>query len=289
LRIYTSTTTGLCGPAKAMSASTATPAEDLIRKDRWVVGTGLLLICLLCWTYLLSGAGTGMNTSAATTWQFPPPAHAVSAAAGWDIVYWLTAIMMWWVMMIAMMLPSAAPIVLLYARVYRHGQRRGQIDSPYVPTANFLYGYLLAWLGFSVVATTVQWLLEYSGMLDAMMMWSTTSTLSAIFLALAGVYQFSTLKTACLAHCRSPVDFITRRWRSSRSGATIMGIEHGLYCVGCCSLLMALLFVGGVMNLVWIAALASLVLLEKLTPPGRWISWGSGALLIATAGYLITA
>lgn len=289
MRIYTSTIKGLCDPFKAMSAPTSTLAENLIRKDRWVVGTGLLLICLLSWTYLLTGANTGMSANAMTTWQFPPPINAASMTTGWSTYYWLVMLSMWCVMMVAMMLPSAAPVVLLYARVYRQSQRRGQIDSPYIPTANFLFGYLLAWFGFSVVATTIQWLLEYSRMLDAMMMWSTTTTLSAIFLAFAGVYQFSTLKTVCLKHCRSPIEFISQRWRTGRSGATIMGIEHGAYCVGCCWLLMALLFVGGVMNLVWIAALASVVLLEKLTPSGRWISRGSGALLIATAGYLISA
>ena len=272
-----------------MNAPVSTLAEELIRRDRWVVGTGLLLIFLLSWIYLLTGAATGTHVMSMTTWQFLPPMNTENMASAWSIHYWLLMLAMWWVMMIAMMLPGAAPVVLLYARVYRQGQRRGQIDSPYVPTANFLFGYLLVWLGFSVIATAVQFLLERSGMLDAMMMWSTTSALSALFLAFAGVYQFTALKMACLKHCRSPIEFITRRWRISRSGATIMGIEHGAYCVGCCWLLMALLFVGGVMNLVWITALASLVLIEKLTPSGRWISWGSGALLIAAAGYLISA
>jgi len=247
-----------------------------------------MLICLLSWSYLLAGAGTGMSTSSMTTWQFPPPAHSATTVAGWDPAYWLSMVAMWWVMMIAMMLPSTAPIVLLYARVYRNAQRLGQIDTPHVPAASFVGGYLFVWLGFSLVATAGQWLLGRSGLLDAMMMWSTTSVLSASFLALAGLYQFSGLKVTCLKHCRSPVEFISRRWRKGRTGAAVMGIEHGSFCVGCCWLLMALLFVGGVMNLVWIAGLALFILLEKLARGGRWISRMSGVLMLAAAGYLVT-
>jgi predicted metal-binding membrane protein len=148
-------------------------------------------------------------------------------------------------------------------------------------------GYLLAWLAFSLVATSMQWLLERVGLLDTMMMWSTDTALSGSLLVVAGIYQFSAPKSACLKHCRSPVEFVSQRWRAGRIGSATMGIEHGLYCVGCCWLVMALLFVGGIMNLVWIAGLAFLVLLEKLLPYERWVGRVSGLLMIAAAGFLL--
>ena len=264
-----------------------TVTEEFLRADRWIVGAGVALIGVLSWVYLMLGAGTGMSAVAMTTWQFPPPVHAASAPGAGDLSYWIIMASMWWVMMIAMMLPSAAPVVLLYARVYRHGQKRGQINSPYVPTASFVAGYLLVWLAFSLVATGMQWLLGQLGLLDAMMMWSTNTALSGGLLAVAGIYQFSAPKSACLKHCRSPVEFVSQRWRKGRIGAATMGIEHGLYCVGCCWLVMALLFVGGIMNLVWIAGLAFLVLLEKLVPHERWVGRMSGSLMIAAAIYLL--
>lgn len=222
-----------------------------------------------------------------TTWQFPPPVHAATSGGSWDSGYWLIMASMWWIMMMAMMMPSAAPVVLLYARVYRHAQRQGRIDSPYVPTASFVVGYLFAWLMFSLVATALQWGLESVGLVDAMMMWSRDTVMSGGLLVAAGTYQFLPLKQACLKHCRSPVDFVSRNWRQGWAGAASMGIKHGIYCVGCCWPIMALLFVGGIMNLVWIAGLAILVLVEKLAPEGQAIGRAAGAAMIATGGYLL--
>jgi predicted metal-binding membrane protein len=156
-----------------------------------------------------------------------------------------------------------------------------------VPTASFFGGYLLAWLAFSLMATSLQWSLEKAGLLHATMMWSTNRVLSGSFLIAAGIYQLSPLKSVCLKHCRSPAEFLSRRWRNGRSGAARMGLEHGIYCIGCCWLLMALLFTGGVMNLVWIAGLAVFVLLEKLTPHGYSIGRALGLLIIAAGGYLL--
>ena len=270
-----------------MAGITAT--EVLLRRDRLIVAAGLILICLLSWLYIAGGAGTGMSTAAMSTWQFPPPVTMSNALAPWDPSYWIVMALMWWVMMIAMMVPSAAPTILLYARVYRHARTRGQIGHTAIPTAAFGGGYLLAWLAFSLAATSLQWSLEQLGLMDAMMMWSTNSVLSGSFLVAAGVYQLSPLKSVCLKHCRSPVDFISRHWRAGRSGAALMGLQHGFYCVGCCWLLMVLLFVGGVMNLVWIAGLAIFVLLEKLAPYGTVIGRASGLLMIAAGGYLLLA
>jgi predicted metal-binding membrane protein len=194
---------------------------------------------------------------------------------------------MWWVMMIAMMVPSAAPMVLLYARVQRYNLRHSETTGAAVPTAAFLVGYLLAWLLFSLLATALQWGLEQAALVHGMLMWSTSATLSGILLVAAGLYQFSPLKGTCLSHCRSPAAFLSRHWRRGRSGALRMGLEHGCFCVGCCWFLMLLLFVGGIMNLVWIAALTLLVLLEKLLPRGAWVARASGCLMLAAVGYLL--
>ena len=268
-----------------MTSTTVT--EMLLRRDRWIIGAGLATLCLLSWLYIIAGAGTGMSTIAMSTWEFPPPVHMSSPAAPWDYSYWIIMTLMWWVMMIAMMVPSAAPMILLYARVHRHAQRQGQLDQTIIPTAAFAGGYLVAWLVFSLIATFSQWVLEEAELVHAMMMWSTSTVLSGSFLIAAGIYQVSPLKNACLKHCRSPAEFLSRHWRKTRLGAARMGLEHGLYCIGCCWFLMALLFAGGFMNLVWIAGLAIFVLIEKLAPQGYLIGRISGVLMIAAGAWLI--
>ncbi|HNP36474.1 MAG TPA: DUF2182 domain-containing protein [Woeseiaceae bacterium] len=222
-----------------------------------------------------------------STWKFPPPLHSWGTAAPWDTSYWITMIMMWWTMMIAMMIPSAAPTILLYASVCRHASKKAQMTGTAIPAAEFGCGYLLAWLVFSVLATLLQWSLEQAGLLHAILMWSTSRTLSGMFLIAGGIYQLSPLKNTCLKHCRSPAEFISRYWMAGRTGAMRMGFVHGLYCVACCWLLMLLLFVGGIMNLVWIAGLTVVVLLEKLAPFGFVFARSSGALMMGIGGYLL--
>ena len=276
-----------------MESLTAT--EALLRRDRWIVGAGLVLLCLLSWIYLFSGGGTGMNLWAMSTWQFPPTAMAPTGQTGgmmamamsWDGTYWLVMLIMWWVMMIAMMVPSAAPMILLFGRAYRRGHSRGQFESPLVPSAAFAGGYLIGWLVFSLAATALQWALEQAGLVHTMMMWSTSPWLSASFLIAAGIYQVTPLKNVCLDNCRSPIEFLSRHWRKGNWGALRMGLDHGLYCVGCCWFLMVLLFVGGVMNLVWIAGLAVFVLIEKLAPRGDLVGKAAGVLMLAAGGYLL--
>ena len=158
-----------------------------------------------------------------------------------------------------------------------------------IPTTAFLRGYLLAWLIFSLAATALQCSLERAGLVHSMMMWSTNSILSGSFQIGAGIYQLSPLKNTCWKHCRSTADYLSRHWRKEHLGAVHMGLGHGLYCIGCCWFLMALLFVAGIMNLVWIAGLAILVLTEKLAPFGYWIDPASGLLMIAAGGYLLLA
>ncbi len=238
---------------------------------------------LLAWWFVLAGAGTGMSTLAMTTWQFPPTTQMSGYTADWNPGYWFIMLLMWWVMMIAMMVPSASPMILLYARVARHAQKGSENTGQVVATGSFALGYLLAWLLFSAGAVLLQWTLENAGVLNGMMMWSTSKSLTAGLLAVAGIYQLSPLKSVCLRHCRSPAEFISSHWRDGATGALRMGLDHGLYCVGCCWFLMALLFAGGIMNLVWIVGLAILVLLEKLLPAGGWIARVSGVILIAAS------
>ena len=264
-----------------------TTTEQLLRRDRWIVGVGLLLIALLAWLFVLDGAGTGMSVRAMTTWQFPPPVIP-HANEGWGLDYWLVMLVMWWVMMVAMMVPSATPMILLYARVTRHAQKKGQMDEAAVPTAMFAAGYLVAWMGFSGAAVLLQWTLEQAGLMHGMMMWSLNPWLSGGLLLAAGAYQLSPVKDFCLRHCRSPAEYLSRHYRKGRWGALNIGVRHGLYCIGCCWFLMALLFAGGIMNLVWIAGLAIFVLVEKLAPYGRWVARASGVLFIA-AGIWVMA
>jgi predicted metal-binding membrane protein len=244
-----------------------------------IVATGLAVMAILAWIYVWLGAGMGMSAVQMTSLALFP--HRQGEMMGEMAVAWPVVVSMWWVMMIAMMTPSAAPFVLLYGRVLRHYAVAD--ESVYVPSLFLAAGYLAAWLFFSLGAATLQAVLQPAGLISSMMLWSKSAWLSAVVLAAAGAYQLSPLKQACLAHCRSPVQFLTRYWQPGRRGTFLMGVRHGAYCVGCCWMLMALLFVGGVMNLVWIAALAILVLVEKLLPAGQTIGKLSGGLLIIWA------
>ena len=185
---------------------------------------------------------------------------------------------MWSAMMAAMMVPGASPMVAAFATI---GRRRRERGAAYVPTFVFLLGYLIAWAGFSVVATMLQWALQAAGLLTTMMQSASYYWSAALFLA-AGLYQFSPLKERCLAYCRTPDSFILSEWRDGTLGAAIMGLRHGQFCMGCCAALMALLFAVAVMNLLWVAALAGLVTAEKLLPGAKFWRLAIGAGLVAT-------
>ncbi len=193
-------------------------------------------------------------------------------------VTWLTVVVMWWTMMIAMMTPSAAPLLLLYGRVLR--QRVRSSDPAYAPPMVLCVGYLMVWLAFAVAAASLQFTIVHAGLLGAMLLESRSAGLSAGVLIAAGVYQLTPLKLSCLNHCRGPVQFLTQHWRPGRWAAFAIGVRHGAWCVGCCWMLMALLFVGGVMNLAWIALLGLLVAAEKIAPAGVLVSRLAGAVLI---------
>jgi predicted metal-binding membrane protein len=261
--------------------------EILVKRDGAVVAAALLALMLLAWLALLAGAGTGMDPFAMSGWMLPaglPPAMS----GPWTVAYWSIAFSMWVIMMVAMMLPSAAPLVLLYASVARQAERQGKFSNATASISAFAAGYLVLWSLFSALAVAAQWGLERSGAMSLMMGLRAPVAAGAV-LAAAGLYQLSPLKAKCLAHCRSPAWFLTAHWRPGASGAWRMGLIHGLYCVGCCAALMGLLFVGGLMNLVWIAGLSALVLVEKLMPHGERLRAPLGVLLLATGAGLMVS
>ena len=263
-----------------------TAVEALIRREDLVVLAALVVLILLAWLALLTGAGTGMDPFAMSSWLVPVMQPA--AAPAWSLSYWLIALFMWAAMMVAMMLPSASPMVLLYARVARHAEAQGHDLRARAAIPAFASGYLAIWILFSLLAVIAQWGLERLGALSAMMSVS-AGALSGGLLIAAGLYQLTPLKATCLNHCRAPASFLAAHWRKGVGGAWRMGFVHGLYCVGCCAALMALLFVGGVMNLIWIAGLTLLVAIEKLVPFGAAAVKIVGTILIAGGVALVLA
>ena len=251
--------------------------DGALRHERAVLAAGLAAMAVLAWIYIWEGAGMGMSALSMTTMSLFP--HLQPAVPGQMEDGWTLVITMWWVMMIAMMTPSATPLILLYGRVIRHHAGAGQ--KIYLPSLALLTGYLTAWLIFSVAAAAFQKALQPAGLISEMMFWSRSATLSASVLLVAGLYQFSGVKQACLVQCRSPVRFLTEHWRPGYWGSFMLGIRHGTFCVGCCWTIMLLLFVGGVMNLIWIAVLTLFVLAEKFLPAGaRFGKWSGGLLII---------
>jgi predicted metal-binding membrane protein len=193
---------------------------------------------------------------------------------------------MWAIMMVGMMLPSATPTTLVYTAVARKAAREGK---PVARVTAFVAGYLSMWTVFSLGATVAQWGLERAALLSPTMV-SSSPALGGVLLVGAGIYQLTPFKEACLEHCRSPAHFIAEHWRPGTLGALRMGTEHGAYCLGCCWVLMGLLFFGGVMNLLWIAAITLFVLLEKAVPHGaRGGRWAGVGMILAGAVALLGA
>jgi predicted metal-binding membrane protein len=236
--------------------------EIVVRRDRLIVVTGLVAVITLAWIYLLRGAGMGEMT--------------MMTPGVWTIGYSAVMFVMWWVMMVAMMLPSAAQMILVFATLNRKQRESGH---PYVNTAVFVAGYLAIWAGFSLVAVILQWVFQRAEILSPMLA-ARNQVFAGILLLAAGVYQLTPIKQACLRQCRSPQTFISTQWRRGSRGALYMGLVHGAFCVGCCWFLMGLLFFGGVMNFYWIVGLAVFVLLEKTVPAGHWFGYATGVALI---------
>jgi predicted metal-binding membrane protein len=266
------------------------PTEPaVLRRDRTVIGLALLLLTALAWSYVLwLSADMDMGSMDMSGFRINPsgtrlmmPAHTP-----WQAMEFASVFTMWTVMMVGMMTPSAAPMVLMYARLGRHTEAEG---TPLAATIWFLAGYFLAWAGFSLLATLVQWKLERTALLDSAMA-STSNVLGALVFVAAGSYEWTRLKGVCLAQCQMPFEFLMRQggFRRDAPGCVILGLRLGVYCVGCCWALMALLFVGGVMNVLWIVLLALLVLLEKVTSFGRLIPPLAGTVLIAAGAWLLS-
>ncbi|HQU15931.1 MAG: hypothetical protein B7Z66_07660 [Chromatiales bacterium 21-64-14] len=248
--------------------------------ERATVLAVALTIAGFTWLYLihLTGAMPAMGDLARHA------SHPAGAMAHWDIQHALLVFIMWAAMMVAMMLPGAIPMLLLFLAVSR--RQRGR-PGHYLRVLLFASGYILVWSGFSLVATLLEWRLESTRLL-APMGAIPQAALGGLVLAAAGAYQWTPLKTRCLHACQTPLTFVLTRWRPGPRGAWRMGLTHGAYCVGCCWALMGLLFVGGVMNLLWAALLSIFVLAEKLVP-GRWTARISGALLIGWGGWVLLA
>jgi predicted metal-binding membrane protein len=249
----------------------------LARRQRRAIWAGLAGITLLAWLEL-----------GRMTWNMHSAMQAGIACElhPWSAQDAALTFLMWAVMMVGMMVPSAAPMALLFASVARKAAAQGRAVAP---TFVFVSGYVAAWTLFSVGATALQWWLERTALLSPMLA-SASPFFGAALLELAGVYQLSPWKDVCLAHCRSPASFFAAHWREGRWGAFQMGLAHGRYCLGCCWVLMGLLFFGGVMNLLWVAGLTVFVLVERLAPRGAWIARAAGvALLGAGVAQLVGA
>ncbi len=254
-----------------------TQLEAVLRRDRAVILAGVTMVALIAWAYLVYLVWE-MGTMDMT------PDMVMPQMQSWGAVELLLLFVMWAVMMVAMMVPSVAPLILMFARANRQKGGNRVVGSAGI----LLLGYLLVWMGFSILAALAQWRLHTAALLSSMMV-STSSVFGGLLLVAAGVFQFTPLKHACLVHCRSPLGFLISQWREGQWGALVMGLKHGAYCVGCCWILMTLLFVAGVMNLLWVAAIAIFILVEKIAPRGDLIGRvAGGTLLVAGIAFTVT-
>jgi predicted metal-binding membrane protein len=258
--------------------------DTLLRRDRVVVGTALMVLIVAAGLYLLHLASAMSDMAMSDMPTMPGMALAMPAMHAWSWMEVGALVIMWAVMMVAMMTPAAAPMILMFATIHR---RRTAEGRPATPTAIFVLGYLVIWTIYSVVAALAQAGLHAAALLSPAMA-ATSPLLAGGLLVAAGVFQWTPLKRACLAACRSPLSFLMTGWREGRIGAFVMGLRHGLYCLGCCWVLMALLFVAGVMYLLWVAAIAVAILVEKVVPRGDLVGRLAGVVLVA-AGVLLVA
>lgn len=250
-----------------LSVSYASILTSVLQRDRWIVIGGLAAVIALSWLYVFQQTGMDMQAMGDMAMPMGP--------VPWSSGHFAVIVIMWIVMMGAMMLPSATPAILLYATITRRRRQKGAA----APAAGlFALGYAAVWGVFGVLAATLQWGLDRALLLSPQMA-TTSVAVAGIVLIAAGLYQWSPLKQACLRQCRSPLDFLLIHWRDGARGAVAMGGRHGLFCLGCCWVLMLLLLVGGAMNLLWVAGIALYVLVEKLAPQGQTLSRAAGVLL----------
>jgi predicted metal-binding membrane protein len=248
---------------------------SLHRHDRAIVVALLVGVMLISWAHLLVGVETPMPEMAGMAMPM--------AAPDWTARHFLLMFVMWSAMMAVMMLPSALPMLLFYDLI---AQKR---SGPAIGlTMLFALGYLVVWLCFSIGAVVVQYALDKASLLSPLMQ-TTSLVLAGTILIAAGLYQWTPLKQACLRRCRSPLDFVMTHWRNGNGGALAMGLRHGVFCLGCCWMLMLLLFVGGIMNFIWIAGIALFVLVEKLVPAGHWIGKAAGVVMVVWGGLVLAS
>jgi predicted metal-binding membrane protein len=263
------------------SAAGAPGTPPLLRRalsrDSLIVAIALALASALAWAWLMSApmAGGGEGDMAEMAMPVRP----------WSAGYLLSAFAMWTIMMVAMMLPSAAPMILLHARIDRGSESQRRIQS-----LLFVSAYVLVWTVFAATAAAAQALLVWAGTISSMHLTVGEPAIVAALLIAAAAYELTTAKRLCLDKCRSPLQFVMRYWKPGAAGAFRLGTVHGLFCVGCCWALMLLLFAGGVMNLAWVAILGVIVIGEKLAPPAwhahRWIA---SLLIVGAAAVLLGA
>jgi predicted metal-binding membrane protein len=262
----------------------ATDTGALLRCDRVAVVGLLVVVTVAAWAFTVDQSWR-MDGMEVTMWR-DMNMSMNGMEPSWTLADTALMFVMWSAMMAAMMVPGTAPMVAAFATIQR---RRRERSAPHVPVALFVGGYVLAWAGFSAIATALQYLLQKTELLTTMMQSASHYFSAALFLA-AGLYQFSPLKERCLSYCRSPDGFILSEWRDGALGAVVMGLRHGLFCMGCCAALMALLFAVAVMDLRWVAALTVLVTTEKLLPGARFWRFGIGVVLLAAGiGFSVVA
>jgi len=263
--------------------------STVLEKDNLIVYLSIFLIVIITGLYTIFGIGMPMSAiemtkmsgifsmSSSMEMNMNMGSNNMDMKNRWSISMAMSMFLMWWLMMIAMMTPSAAPTLLLFHNLKKIGSE-GKKALSY--TYLFLFGYLIIWAIFSLIACIIHKFFDTSSITDAAMMQLKSVQFSGILLITAGVYQFTPLKNACLEKCRTPIDFLSSNNRKGAKGSFIMGAHHGLFCLGCCWALMALLFVGGVMNLFWITGLALYVLIEKIIIKAGWLDKIMGLILI---------
>jgi predicted metal-binding membrane protein len=258
----------------------------LHRHDRTIVIAVLVAVIALAWASLVYGVAQPAPSMGEAMMDGMNMDMAMPAAvSGWTTGQAVLILVMWMAMMAAMMLPSAVPMLLFYESIAR---RRNAASATVGPTAMFGLGYLAVWAGFSIAAAMLQFGFDRANLLSPAMRTTSTALAGALLVA-AGLYQWTPLKQACLRQCRSPLDFVLGHWRNGAGGAFAMGIDHGLYCLGCCWMLMLLLFVGGVMSFAWIIGIALFVMVEKLAPAGHWAGKAAGLALAGWGLYTLAA
>lgn len=261
---------------------------EKLSRDRAIIISGLILISGLAWLYIVRLASlmaSGMDMPAMSGDRGHAMSMVLPQVRPWGAADFGLTFVMWTVMMVAMMTPSTAPMTITFASLVRNRAAR---SGPITATTAFLLGYAVVWTGFSAGATVLQWLLHTAGSLSPATM-RAAPVAGGTLLVLAGIYQVTPWKDACLTSCRSPLGFLMAGWRDGTGGAFVMGARHGLYCLGCCWSLMLVLFAVGVMNLLWVALIAGYVLVEKLIPAGPWLGRSLGVVLIASGIWMIVS